>query len=165
MTNKTVREIIRETCESNDCPEVVDLVWFEWSNRMTSTMGSVSGGPTKGYRVKLSTKLFARADEEEQRDTVIHEVCHAIDNYLNQRGMTHGEDWKIAMRLAGREPCRLHDVSIEGLVKRFLYTCPDNCHKFKISTRMHNQIAKGQERICVTCKGDLSFSGRIEGNQ
>jgi SprT protein len=130
---------------------------------MTATMGSVSGGPAKGYRVKLSTKLFARVDEEEQRDTVIHEVCHAIDGYLNQRRMSHGEGWKTAMRLAGQEPRRVvHNVSTEGLVKRFLYTCPNNCHKFKMSTRMHNQIAKGQKRICVTCKNPLSFSGRVE---
>jgi len=128
MTNKTVREIIRETCESNDCPEVVDLVWFEWSNRMTATMGSVRGINLKGYQVKLSTKLFARASKDEQRDTVIHEVCHAIDDYLNQRGDNtrggledrHASCWSGTMQVTQRKYRRASEAILLYLPQQML---------------------------------------------
>jgi len=161
MTNKTVRKLIRFTCERNECPEVANLIWFEWSNRLTSAMENVKGCNAQGYHIKLSTKLFARANEEEQKETVIHEVCHAVDRYVNRGPMTHGKGWRECMRCAGLEPRRYHNVPV--LVKRFIYACPNGCHDFKISTRMHNSINKGQWRVCTKCESLLNFTGQVEG--
>jgi predicted SprT family Zn-dependent metalloprotease len=158
MTNKTVRELIHFTCKCNGCPEAANLIWFEWSNRMTVTMGRVEGN-AGSYHIKLSAKLFAHIDEEEQRDTVIHETCHAIDNYINKKRMSHGEGWRECMRLAGQEPRRCHNGPL--LVKRFIYTCP--CSDFKVSTRMHNLINKGSRRACPKCNKVVSFTGQVEG--
>jgi predicted SprT family Zn-dependent metalloprotease len=145
MTNKTIRELIRFACECNRCPKVANLIRFEWSNRMTVTMGSVEG-VAGGYHIKLSTKLFARVDEEDQRDTIIHETCHVIDGFLNNVGMSHGEGWRECMRRTGLEPRRCHNGPL--LVKRYVYICPNDCFDFELSTRMHNRISKGQRRVC-----------------
>jgi predicted SprT family Zn-dependent metalloprotease len=161
MTNKTIRELIRFACECNDCPQVAKLIRFEWSNRMTTAMGNAKGCNATGYLIKLSTKLFTRANEEEQRETVIHEVCHVVDRFVNKGRMSHGEGWKVAMRHTGLEPRRCHKVTT--LVKRFIYACPNDCFDYKLSTRMHNSINKGDLRICIKCRRDISFTGQVEG--
>jgi predicted SprT family Zn-dependent metalloprotease len=166
MTNKTVRELIRFACECNGCPEVTNLIWFEWSNRMTVTMGTARGGPEIGYRIKLAARVFAIISEEEQRDTVIHETCHIIDGYTNKRAMSHGEGWKDAMRRAGLEPRRIYEAGDNSLVKRFIYSCPNKCRDtYRLSTVIHNRINRGRLRICAKCNSQLSFTGQVEGGR
>jgi len=161
MKPRTIHKIIQETCKSNGCPEVVDLIKVKWSNRLVASMGTARR-VGKSFLITLSTKLFERIDEEEQRDTVIHEVCHIIDSILNQRRMSHGEGWKAAMRRAGRKPTRTHAACTEGLTKRFIYSCTEGCCEHRLHTRTHNQIVKGAGRVCKSCKEVIKFTGRVE---
>lgn len=154
--------IIRDVCERCGHPEVANLIAVGWSNRMTSSMGSTTKKSSNClYHVRLSTKLFARALLEEQRNTVAHEVCHVIDGVVNYN-LSHGAEWKRLMRQAGYSSERCHTVSTTGLVKRFVYECPNGCQKFKFSTRMHNNVVRGKHRHCRKCKSPITYTGIIE---
>jgi SprT protein len=160
-----IRELIQFACDKNGRPDIAAKIKVEWSNRMTVTMGHVRRDKSSdGFTIRLSTKLFARATPEQQRQTVIHEACHVIDALVNKE-WGHGAGWKTVMRCAGVKANVHHEVCTDGLVKEFVYACPNNCHDFKLSTRMHNSMVKGQRRICRTCSCFISFTGQIEGVQ
>jgi SprT protein len=164
MTNSEVWEWIRFACDCHGRPDIVDRIQLEWSNRMTNAMGRASRkGWETDYTIKLSTKLFARASDAEKRQTVIHEACHIIDAIINDVRMSHGPSWKDCMRRADCEPLRCHSVSNAGLVKAYHYTCPNGCHEFMLSARMHNSVLRGKHRICKTCKSRISWNGRVTG--
>lgn len=161
MNNEEVWAVIRETCERCGHPEIVDRICIKWSSRMTSSMGNASYKHGY-YRIGLSTKLFRRTSLENQRNTVAHETCHIIDGIVNACRMSHGAGWKRTMRRAGYSDKRCHTVSNAGLVKRYVYECPNGCHNFALSTRMHNQINRGTPRACNKCHNRINFTGRIE---
>ena len=162
MTNQEVHAIMLEACEANGRPDIMDRIRWKWSARLTSSMGNASkrGGDEK-YTIKLSTPLFDRADYATCRQTVIHEVCHVIDGIVNGVRMSHGYGWKHCMARAGVPADRCHTVSNAGLVKRYVYTCPNGCHEFRLSTVLHNKIRRGQRRVCNKCRSAISFTGRM----
>jgi predicted SprT family Zn-dependent metalloprotease len=45
-------------------------------------------------------------------------------------------------------------------VVRHEYKCPNGCDEYKLSTRMHNSIRRGNHRICKKCKTRVVYSGR-----
>lgn len=155
--------IIRETCERCGHPEVSERIRLQWSNRMTSSIGhAIRKSGDDYYHIKLSTPLFKRADHAEQCNTVAHETCHIIDGFVNNCRMSHSAEWKRFMRLAGYSSERCHTVSVAGLVKRFIYECPNGCTEFRLSTRMHNSINRGKPRHCVKCEGRINYTERIK---
>jgi len=160
MTNSEVWDWIRFACDCNGCPEVAGRIKLVWSNRMTSSMGIASKKPFNDYyELKLSVKLFARASEEEKRQTIIHEACHIIDGIINRVKMSHGAGWAACMRRADCKPEVYHSVSNAGLNRRFVYTCA--CGQvYKLSSRMHNSINRGRYRVCRSCRGRLQYTGR-----
>lgn len=163
MQAEKISELIQFACDKNGRPDIAAMITVSWSNRMTVTMGRVSRSRSENaYAIKLSTKLFARATPEQQRQTVIHETCHVIDAVIN-REWGHGSGWKSVMRCAGVEAKVHHEVSSEGLVKDFVYECPSKCHDFRLSTRMHNGMVRGDRRTCKTCGGFISFTGQVKG--
>ena len=70
----------------------------------------LSGRPKETKSIKLSRHLVALNDEVEVRDTILHEIAHAIV------GIDHGHDhaWKAACREIGARPQRLagEDVNL-----------------------------------------------------
>jgi predicted SprT family Zn-dependent metalloprotease len=164
MNASKISELIQFACDKNGRPDIAAMIAVSWSNRMIVTMGKVHGGPLIGYKMTLSAKIFASISEEEQRDTVIHETCHVIDGHVNNRKMSHGEGWKVAMCRAGLEPRRIYEAEVNPLVKRFIYSCPNKCKdEYPLSTILHNRVSKGRTRICAKCHSCLSFTGKVEG--
>jgi len=161
MTTNEVWEWIRFACECNGRSDIAGRIRLEWSNRLTSSMGNASKKAINDYYViRLSIKLFARASDEERRQTVIHEACHVIDGIVNNTRMSHGSGWATCMRRADSNPERCHTVSNAGLVKRFVYTCSDGCVEHAVSARMHNSIRRGKNRVCCKCRARLEYAGR-----
>lgn len=154
MMYSEVRKLIQFACDANGRPDIADMIRVQWSNRMVRSMGYASRqliDSHNDYVIKLSTPLFARANEEQQRQTVIHEACHVIDSVVNKVHMSHGHSWKECMRKCGVQPDRCHTVSTSGLVNRWTYHCPNCKQTFSLSTRFHNQIVRGRLRVCKRC--------------
>jgi predicted SprT family Zn-dependent metalloprotease len=162
MTQSEVRGWIRYACDSCGVPELAERIKLVWSRRLTRSKGIASRD--KGvYTIKLSPELFRRDNEQGNIDTVVHEACHIIEYYKHGTG-GHGARWERYMRRCGLKPVRCHNVDNTGLVRRYLYECPNGCYpEFKLSTRMHNQVRRGQYRLCNRCKSRISWSGRVEG--
>ena len=165
MDDAEVREWIRYACDSCGRPEVADEVTIVWSNRMTQVIGVAERSlDHTGFRVKLSVKLFARATHQEQYETIIHETAHILDYYINGVTKPHGPGWAALMVQCGIEPEVYHCVNVDGLTRNYIYTCPNNCHVFKLSTRRHNAMRRvgGRPRICLTCREKLTWTGKVE---
>jgi predicted SprT family Zn-dependent metalloprotease len=173
MADQEVRDWIRFACDCNGCPALADRIDIEWSNRMTRAMGRIGrngyedvGG--RRWKMKLSVGLFGNASSEERYNTIIHETCHAIDDYINCGWCSelegHGEPWRRIMRKCGIEPARYHRVSRSGLVMRHEYECPNGCDVFKLSTRMHNSVKRGRHRVCRKCRSRIKYTGRSSKN-
>ena len=172
MRDEEVREWIGFACDCNGCPELVDRIYFDWSNRMTRAMGKAgragyverNGSAVRMWKIKLSVGLFGNAGRDDRYETIVHEVCHVIDDYLHNGWERiedgHGPRWRAIMRKCGIAPRRYHNVSREGLVKRHLYTC-DCGNEFKLSTRMHNSVRRGRRRTCRRCRGYIKYTGKI----
>lgn len=147
MDTNTALQIVKFAFEKNGIGQCAGIVWLEWSNRMTKAMGSaiirkraakLDGGPT--HIIKLSTKLFARATPEQQRQTVIHEACHIIDSLKNEKPMSHGSTWRACMRACGAAPERCHSVDTTGLTKRHLWVCAKCGQEHQVTPRLHNKM-------------------------
>jgi predicted SprT family Zn-dependent metalloprotease len=119
--------------------------------------------------VEFSKPLWPRATEEEQHQTIIHEACHIIVSYKHRhlggnmsRPQPHGKLWKQAMRRAGVEPKRCHNVDRTGLnrksVKHF-YNC--GCMTHEIGAVRHRKIQGGAIYTCRKCKSHLRAAPTI----
>lgn len=161
MTDNEVREWIEYACDSCGRPDINNRIDILWSSRMTRSIG-MAGGKRGEFHIKLSTKLFARATHEEQYETVIHEVCHILNYFINGRANGHDACWVDIMDKCGIKPEVYHCVDTSGLTRKFIYACPNDCHDFKLSTRKHNASQRGRGRICDTCKCRLSWTGKVE---
>lgn len=163
-----IREWIRFACECNGCPELADNIRVVWSNQLKRTMGNCGRDRQSGFGrfwlIKLSVPIFECASDEERYKVIVHEACHAIDDYINGEfdpiANGHGPKWQRIMRNCGIEPERYHYVDTSGLVNKHVYVCP-NCDKeFRLSTRLHNQVRSGRYRICPKCKEIIVYTGR-----
>jgi SprT protein len=172
MTNNEVREWIQFACDCNGCSELAGTVQLCWSNRMTSSMGIAAYNARKDeFTIKLSGPLFARATDEQKRQTVIHEACHIIEAYLGRYDgwdgrvryakMTHGPGWAKCMRAADCDAERYHQVNNAGLTKRYEYECPNGCHTFRLTARKHKESQMGRYRLCCKCKSRISWNGKL----
>jgi len=166
MTNSEIREWIKFACDCNGCPEIADRIETRWSKRMTCAMGLAERERGGRWSIALSVGLFGNATPEERYNTIVHESCHCIRDFKEgtMQSVDEGHDskWAKLMCACGVKPARYHHVSQKGLIKRYVYVCPNNCYEFKLSTRMHNEIQRGRCRICRKCKGRLQWTGEIE---
>ena len=170
MSDAEVRGWIEYTCECCGCPELAERIGIKWSKRMTATAGIVGRkgymyGP-RSYEIKFSVGLFENATPAEREQTVIHEVCHACDDHLSPNGWSsseegHGYSWRKLMKACGLSPDRFHSISRKGLVDQYIYKCPKDCHEFKVGVRKHNNIQRGRERICRSCRGRIEWTGDV----
>lgn len=107
---------------------LTDKHWkFQWNSRKKA-FGICN---FKEKTIELSSYLWPAISEEEQKDTVKHELAHALD-FLQRGYSDHGRQWKIwAMRL-GAKPmaCAKIAISIEEVQpSKYISICP-NGHSF-----------------------------------
>jgi len=101
MTNlDAAYEIAEQVCGVCGCPEALPQIRISWCGRLRRSIGTAE--EWKGlYDIRLSKRLFALAGWEDCIETVVHEVCHAIDSIVNNRPMSHGDGWKDLMHRCG----------------------------------------------------------------
>jgi len=91
-------------------PELVGKIPWCWNKPMTRVMGRAWGS----RKMDFSPDLFARATEEQRKETVYHECAHIVDNHQGTyvQGKAHGESFKRVMRRAGYPGARCHHVKV-----------------------------------------------------
>ncbi len=113
-------------------------------------------------RIELSAAFVQRNDEPAVRDTVLHEIAHALAG--PKAG--HGQAWKDACVRIGAKPERL-DREADMPAGRWRAACPGCGHEH---TR-HRRPARGARYHCRACgpgRGPLVFAvaeGRSGGMQ
>jgi len=71
-------------------------------------------------RITLSKHLVARAEPDEVRDVLLHEIAHALAGH----GAGHGPRWRAACARLGHAGTRLHDRPIAEERAAWVGSCP-----------------------------------------
>jgi len=165
-----IRSWIRFACDSNEVPELAQVILVEWNRRFTRRLGD-AGYSSTTYRAKirLSLPLWPRASDQDRRETVIHEVCHLVAYYkFGQVAAPHGSQWQEAMKNCGVEPLRLHTVNRSGLARKqrrfVLLDCPNHGidRKCRCTGREFNLLRRGKEMWCKVCGLHLNRESAVE---
>ena len=94
--------------------------------------------------ISLSRLYVRHADIDHIRDTILHEIAHALV------GPRHGHDavWRQKAREIGCSATRCHSLSFARA--RWVMTCPNGC----FSVERHR---KKSGLICASCKSAVEF--------
>ena len=94
--------------------------------------------------ISLSRLYVRHADIDHIRDTILHEIAHALV------GPRHGHDavWRQKAREIGCTATRCHDLSFARA--RWVMTCPNGC----FSVERHR---KKSGLVCASCKSAVEF--------
>lgn len=124
-SDKSIDVWVRAALRKMGAPSHFNLKW-KWNPRMTRAIGRANlillpkflGGRDWWMPVGLefSPDLFAAASQKDRRETVYHEVAHAMDAYAGTYSprRQHGKTWKELMALAGVPATRCHFVHSKG---------------------------------------------------
>ena len=111
---------------------------------------------TNDEKITLS-KHLAKLPEEKIRDTILHEIAHAIAGHA----AGHGPKWKAACRQIGAIPERLYKDEDFGMVVRHkaraYANCPCGSFKNKPIYRMSRQWKTGAYQ-CAKCKTRITVT-------
>lgn len=159
MNLQEAMDLVADALKSLNRSDLLPHVRLEWNNRYTRCMGTYA--PNTG-KIELSQKLFARATVEQQRQTIIHELCHMVVDWMTYRAgkprvPPHGALWKRQMVLCGLKPARCHTVDRTGLrrsVTRYKITCGCPTRSYLVTktmlTRITNKMGKPMCKYCNT---------------
>ena len=94
--------------------------------------------------ISLSRLYVRHADTDHIRDTILHEIAHALV------GPRHGHDavWRQKAREIGCTATMCHDLSFARA--RWVMTCPNGC----FSVERHR---KKSGLVCASCKSSVEF--------
>lgn len=132
---------------------------------LKGTTAGTANPATNTLRFNMTALKVAGGWEHLLNETVPHEVAHLVQysncNWPKNRRSNppHGVYWKKVMMSFGVEPERCHSLDLPKarVQKKWNYTC--RCRSHQLSTRLHNQIRKGQQkRYCRTCKNEVRFN-------
>jgi len=125
------------------------LNWSFAFNRRKTTMGVCF---YTRRTIELSIHFVERNEDAEIRDTLLHEIAHALV------GPRHGHDavWKAACRRIGARPERLaHEVKMPvGRWQAQCSQCGTRYHRYRRPKRMRGWFC----RACGPARGGLSWS-------
>jgi len=100
---------------------------FAWSRgkrelgacQIATRRNRVTGESETVRTIKLSRYLVAMNNDEEVRDTILHEIAHAI------AGLEHGHDahWQDVCRRIGAQPKRTAGEEVNAVEPPYVITC------------------------------------------
>lgn len=155
MTDNEIKQAI-EACREK--LGITIPIFMEWNDRFTTKMGDACYYKYYG-RIRLSVKLFRRASEQDQRETVIHEVCHIAKEHLGYPGDHHGYWWKTLNYKCGIYPKRTHNVDTTGLSrKQDRYSVKCGCQNPPTITKnLLTRMRRGAAYKCKACGQRISL--------
>lgn len=121
--DRSIRIWIDSALKKMNASGLVGRISFKWNPNLTSTIGRAQfvemaslfpSAPHLPAYLEFSPKLFDRASAVDRRETVYHEVAHAVDAYHGTYNVKkpHGKSWKTLMRKAGVPATRCHFVPV-----------------------------------------------------
>lgn len=138
----------RETRDLMDLEGLLD--WeFAWT-KTTSFFGDCSHAKKL---IRLSSTLVLLNDETRVRDTIAHEVAHAVsDKYAK-----HGPEWKANAVRLGARPKATFNVKAEGVIMPPTapprYTATHYCGKV-----FHLRRLPSRPQYCSACYKQMGFA-------
>ena len=103
--------------------------------------------------ISLSINYVVRNTEEHIRDTILHEIAHALAG--PREG--HGPKWKTICRQIGARPVRCYDSDVVNMPKGQYKAVCNGCRR---EFRRHRRPKHSQMRYCIACgpeRGVLSY--------
>jgi hypothetical protein len=102
-----------EACQTCGCPKLLEYLTWEFSEEpnFRSDGGECTTwfnwrGNVSGFEIKLSSFYWRDHPDDHRKNLVIHEICHAIANYLENSDQGHNRNWGALMQRCG-QPARL----------------------------------------------------------
>jgi len=145
-------------CQANGVSSLSAKISYRFRKQFTRILGQAFA---QKKLIEFSTPLWARADEEQRRQVVIHEACHIIAYHKYGYGIkAHGREWKKCMVEAGVPPLRCHDVNRYGLKKQYVKYAVQ-CARTSVWVG-HVRAAKvrANKLFCKRCKKKLKLTGQ-----
>lgn len=103
------------------------------------------------HKIDLNEGLLARNYSKFFETTIPHEAAHLIAPQVYNERTGHGEKWVTVMKVLGVKEitrCHQYDVTETKIQKtHHRYICAHGC-TFKVYGKIHNQVSRGQARIC-----------------
>ena len=128
---------------------------FEWDTRSTKRFGVCDYSERV---IKLSEKLVRLNDEAQVRDTILHEIAHALVG----QGHGHGHVWQRQAVAIGAKPERCYSATETQMPEtKYVASCP-NCKASRGFTRLGRSTITGQRKMaCGPCCKRYAF-GRYD---
>ena len=106
------------------------------------------------YTIAISQGIWNKTNDEERKDTAVHEACHILDHILNGRMSGHGNPWKRLMTLCGYPDAkRCHSVNLSGIEGRFDCRCTGCGDESTLGQIQVNKMKRyGVNYLCGKCK-------------
>ncbi len=127
-----------------------------WTFRFDHARRRFGSCREKQKLITLSRALTFLNTEDQVRDTILHEIAHALTP-----GANHGSQWKQTCRRLGANPARCYDddevLSPPRRQSRYLIGCP-KCNWW---SDRHKLMPR--RLICRRCRGDVVYRERITG--
>lgn len=126
---------IKDICEKLVSENIGDVPYkIEYVDRGVRYLGKCSYKKGRGdyYVLKFSTiyfnQLYKNGDIDQIKDTVLHEVAHALTREVHGRGHGHDSYWKF---IAQRIGCSGERLATTGITPyKYIYKCSKCGHEF-----------------------------------
>ena len=151
-TPATQDALEKEKAESRPLGTAIDLATklmdahglVGWRIKLDNARRRAGQCDYKNKIISLSRLYVRHADIDHIRDTILHEIAHALV------GPRHGHDavWRQKARQIGCTAARCHSLSFAKA--RWVMTCPNGC----FSVERHR---KKSGLVCASCKSAVEF--------
>lgn len=166
LDREAIDDQIRCTCgiliEPNAAHMFAERITWAWNARLSR---AIARAQLASARIELSSRLFPLLPDHEQRDTIIHEVCHIVAHAMHGPDIAHhGREWRQLMQKAGGEP-RARSKSIDGAdflrgPNRIPFFC--GCRAHAVTAQRADKIRRGFVFVCTRCNEPLTAGAPLE---
>lgn len=119
-------------------------------------------GPRMPGRIELSVHFCERNSTDEVRDTILHEIAHALA-YAEYGHKGHGYPWKKVCLRIGARPERCYDSNAVDMPKgKWRATCP-SCRRQYHRHRRQRSVVGYWCKPCGSVAGALLWSYQGDG--
>ena len=107
----------------------------------------------RNKEISISLHHIQNNDENEVKDTILHEIAHALTP-----GANHGRAWKIACIKVGANPKRCHDLELVQTSKYYA-TCGCEGKRWQYHRKIRRTL------FCRNCKQSLKLFESATGRE
>ena len=166
--HQEVVQYTRDTLQMLGYPSLVNKIHVCWNSRFTSTMAETrvhleEEKETFTADLHFSQQLWPCLTERVRYETVVHEVCHAVNAYehngtpTNENGQReiHGKDWQALMHRCNVNPeCEYkvqNPLKVDSSRKPCKVKCACRTH-YIAAVRARRILSGEKEYVCMYCK-------------